>query len=201
MLLLPNPRRLMLGYWLGAMITSITLGLVIVFVIEGSGAVSTARQTVSPGVDLAFGALFLMLGVVLWTGKDKQVAERRSRKREGKDPPRWQRVMNRGRARDTFVLGALLTLPGASYLAGMTRLSRLDYPDATVVLVVVAFNLVMLILLEAPLLAFTFAPQRAEALIARVKAWAGRRGRHYASRGLAFVGVLLILRGVLSLIL
>src|SRR3954447_10789613 len=83
MLLLPNPRRLMLGYWLGAMITSITLGLVIVFVIEGSGAVSTARQTVSPGVDLAFGALFLMLGVVLWTGKDKQVAERRSRKREG----------------------------------------------------------------------------------------------------------------------
>jgi hypothetical protein len=36
MLLLPSPTALMLGYWLGAMLTSITLGLVIVFSLQGS---------------------------------------------------------------------------------------------------------------------------------------------------------------------
>ena len=36
MLLLPDPKRLMLGYWLGAMLMSITLGLVIVFTLESS---------------------------------------------------------------------------------------------------------------------------------------------------------------------
>ena len=37
MLLLPRPERLMLGYWVGALLTSVTLGLVIVFTLEGSG--------------------------------------------------------------------------------------------------------------------------------------------------------------------
>ena len=43
MMLLPNPKRLMLGYLLGALMTSITLGLVIVFSVEGSDAVRTTE--------------------------------------------------------------------------------------------------------------------------------------------------------------
>ena len=41
MLVLANPARLMLGYLLGALMTSITLGLVIVSSLEGTSAVST----------------------------------------------------------------------------------------------------------------------------------------------------------------
>ena len=37
MLLLRNPERLMLGYWLGAMITGIASGLVIVFALKDTG--------------------------------------------------------------------------------------------------------------------------------------------------------------------
>ena len=40
MLLLPNPKRLMAGYLLGAYTTSITLGLVVVFSLNGSSAAS-----------------------------------------------------------------------------------------------------------------------------------------------------------------
>ncbi len=36
--LLPNPKRLMLGYYCGAMLTSITLGLLIVFSLKRSGS-------------------------------------------------------------------------------------------------------------------------------------------------------------------
>lgn len=55
MLLLPNPLRLMLGYWLGAMLTSIALGILIVFALEGSTAVTTTKNTLSPVADIVLG--------------------------------------------------------------------------------------------------------------------------------------------------
>src|SRR3954449_5684566 len=77
MLLLPDPRRLMLGYLLGAMLMSITIGLVIVFALDGSRSVSTTEHTVSPAVDLAVGSIFLVIAAVLGTGRDQRVRERR----------------------------------------------------------------------------------------------------------------------------
>jgi hypothetical protein len=55
MLLLPSPSRLMLGYLLGAYVTSITLGLVIVFSLSNSSTTNTTQNTLSPAVDIALG--------------------------------------------------------------------------------------------------------------------------------------------------
>ena len=201
MLLLPNPKRLMLGYWFGAMLTSITLGLLIVFSLENSGVVSTTQQTISPLADIVLGGLTLIIAGVLATGRDERYRERRAKKKEGKPPPRWQRELRRGTARTTFVIGALLTLPGASYLAGLDRLSKLDYSTVVTVLIVLAFNLVMLILLELPMIAFAVAPEWTPAAIDRAKSWAGIHGRVYAERGFTVIGVLLIVKGIVGLIL
>ena len=200
MLLLPDPRRLLLGYWLGAMATSITLGLVIVFALEGSRSVSTTQRTLSPGADLALGGLLLALAIVLHGGHDQRVRERRRRDRTVERVPRWQRPLREGTTRTAFVLGALLTLPGASYLAGLSRLSRLGYSTVAEVVVVVAFNLVMLLLLEIPLLATVLAPERAQDLIDRGKAWVGAHGRRVAVVGFSIVGALLVLKGVIGLL-
>lgn len=201
MLLLPNPKRLMIGYWFGAMLTSITLGLLIVFSLESSGLVSTTKHTLSPLADIVLGGLTLIIAAVLATGRDERYRERRTKKKEGKPPPRWQRELRRGTPRTTFVIGALLSLPGASYLAGLDRLSKLDYSTAVTVLIVLAFNLVMLILLELPMIAFAVAPEWTPAAIDRAKAWAGIHGRVYAERGFTVIGVLLIVKGVVGLIL
>jgi hypothetical protein len=200
MLLLPSPKRLMLGYWLGAMLTSVTLGLVIVFALQGSGAVGTTKRTVSPLADIALGVLVLVVALVLGTGRDKAVTARRAQRREGKEPPRWQRTLSRGTPRVTFLIGMALTLPGASYLAGLTRISRLDYDTAPTVLVVIGFNLVMLILLEGPLVAFSVAPEWAVRTIERAKDWIAARGRHYATWALGVVGAALVLKGIVGLI-
>ena len=201
MLLLPNPKRLMLGYWLGAMVMSITIGLLIVFSLEKSGIVSTTKHTLSPLADIVLGGLTLIIAAVLASGRDERYRERRAKKKEGKPPPRWQRELRRGTARTTFVIGALLTLPGASYLAGLDRLSKLDYSTVVTVLIVLTFNLVMLILLELPMIAFAVAPEWTPAAIDRAKAWAGVHGRVYAERGFVVIGVLLIIKGVVGLIL
>jgi Sap, sulfolipid-1-addressing protein len=200
MLLLPSPGRLMLGYWLGAMITSVTVGLLIVFSLKGSSTVSTTKRTLSPLADIVLGGLLLVLVLVLAKGRDRRLAERRATHNQGKKPPRWQRALRKGTPRTTFVIGALLTLPGATYLAGLDRLSKLGYSTAVTVLVVIAFNLVMLMLLEGPLVAFAVAPDWTPGAIDRAKAWAGTRGRQFAVRGLAAVGVALVVKGIIGLL-
>ena len=96
---------------------------------------------------------------MLGTGRDKQIAERRrARKgpREEKGPPRWQQALSKGSARTTFVVGALLTLPGASYLLALVlhHIEEQNLSTTATVLTVIGFNLVMLILLELPLLGY-----------------------------------------------
>ena len=84
MLLLPSPKRLMAGYLLGAYTTSITLGLVIVFTLQGSGSESTSKHTISPAEDIVVGLLALVIAFVLGTGRDQGFQERRREKKDAK---------------------------------------------------------------------------------------------------------------------
>jgi hypothetical protein len=203
MMLLPNPVRLMLGYLCGAMLTSITLGIVIVFSLNSSSTVSTTKKTVSPAADIALGAIALLLAFVLASGRASRVRERRRERKEiggDKQPPRWQRALSKGTARTTFVIGALLTLPGASYLAGLDQIHKLHHGTAETVLLVIGFNVVMLAFLEIPLVCFLVAPEWTPGAIDRAKAWIGRRGPELAARGLTVIGVLLVVKGVIGVI-
>jgi Sap, sulfolipid-1-addressing protein len=203
MMLLDHPVRLMLGYLLGALMTSITLGLVIVYALKGSSTVSTTQNTISPGVDLALGAILLVGAAVLGTGRDKQIAERRQARKgpkEDKGPPRWQQALSKGSARTTFVVGAVLTLPGGSYLAGLHHIEEQKLSTSATVLTVIGFNLVMLILLELPLLGYTFAPDWTPGAVERAKAWAGRNGHKAAVITLAVLGGALVVKGIAELV-
>jgi Sap, sulfolipid-1-addressing protein len=203
MLLLPNPKRLMLGYLLGALMTSITLGLVIVYALKGSGSVSTTQNTVNPGIDVALGVILLIGAVVLGTGRDKQIAERRQARKGPKEdtgPPRWQQALSKGSARTTFVVGALLTLPGASYIAGLDHIEKQKLSTAGTVLTVIGFNLIMLILLELPLIGYTIAPDWTPGAVERAKAWVGRNGHQAAVIALTVLGAALVIKGVAGLV-
>jgi hypothetical protein len=206
MLLLPRPRNLMLGYLLGAMMTSISLGLVIVFSLEDSGAVKVAKDTLGPAADIALGAIFLIVAQALSAERDAILRERRERRKvakgkaKRKGPPRWQLALSRGTPRTTFVIGALLTLPGASYLVALTRLAKDDLGTPESVLVVVGFNLIMLALLELPLLSYLLQPDATPGRVERFKAWLRRDGRRIAIRIVTVAGALLVVRGVITLI-
>ncbi len=203
MLLLPHPKRLLIGYLLGAAMTSVTLGLVIVFTLRHSGLVHTTQATLGPGADIALGLLALTIALVLGTGRDQRVVERRRERKAAKGPsgpPRWQQALGRGSARTTFVVGALLTLPGATYITALYRIADENLADPLTVAVILAFNLIMLMLLEIPLLAYTIAPDWTPKAVERFKAALRERGRGWAVRGAAIVGILLIARGIVTLL-
>jgi Sap, sulfolipid-1-addressing protein len=206
MLLQPSPRRLMFGYLLGAYTTSITLGLVIVFALEGSGAADQAKRTISPGQDIAIGALLLLAALVLATGRDEPLRRAWQRRREARPKPEktkepWsQRMMGRGSARVTFVIGLLLSFPGVTYLTALHRIARLDAPPAAQAALVVTFCLMQLILLEAPLLSYTFAPEWTRGAVTRLRSWLTRRGRHFGIIAAAALGAVLVVRGLVNLL-
>ena len=205
MLLLENPKRLLLGYLLGAMMTSVTIGLVIVFALDGSA--KTTQHTLSPAMDLALGGILLVIAGVIRPGRPRgeggRFAERHRRRQasqEDKGPPPWQRALSRGSARMTFVVGALLTLPGASYLIGLHRIAAGDSGTAATVGMVLLFNVIMLALLEVPLVAYAFAPEWTPRAVDRFKQWFSRNARRLAFQIALVIGLLLILRGLIYLL-
>jgi hypothetical protein len=203
MLVSANAKRLMLGYLLGAYLTAITSGLVIVFALPDSGAVDTTENTLSPALDLALGMIAIVVGIVLSTGPTERASsarERRRRKREERGPPRWQRALDRGSPRVAFAVGAVLSFPGASYLVALGLLHREDLSTAATVFSVIAFCLIELILLELPLIGFAVAPDRTVAAIARFRAFVTNDARRIGAWAAFVVGALLLIRGAIELL-
>ena len=203
MLLLDRPARLMAGYLVGAYVTSITLGLIIVFSLTGSGTTNTVKNTLSPVADLALGLLALTCALVIRSGwPERRLATRRARRasQAAKPPPRWQRALSNGSPRVAFAVGAVLTLPGASTIAGLYEIHKLQEPAALTVLLVVGFNIIMLWLLEVPLLGYAVAPDRTPQAVGRAKRVVARHAQTFAVRGLELVAFLLVLKGVLGLL-
>jgi Sap, sulfolipid-1-addressing protein len=202
MLLMPRPKRLLLGYLLGAYTTSIAVGLAIVFWLNDSGDLSTTKHTLSPAFDIVLGALALLIAFVVGSGR---LARRKERRRsehadEPKKTPRWQQTLSKGSARDTFVVGILLSFPGGSYLACLTTIAKLNLSNAGIVVTIVAVAIVMLLLLEIPLLAYILAPERTPIAIERFKGWLARSGARVAVIVATVLGVALIVKGVVGLL-
>jgi len=173
---------------------------VIVFALGGSSSgTSSAKHTINPILDIVLGLLILVIVFVVATGRDhkrRARSERKKAEKADKPPPKWQQALSGGSARTTFVVGALLTLPGASYLAGLNDIAKQDLSNTGVVLSVIGFNLIMLSLLEIPLLGYAFSPDRTSAAVQRFSAWLNRSGGRIAMVLGLVLAAALIARGV-----
>jgi hypothetical protein len=210
MLLLPNPKRLMVGYLLGAYTTSITLGLVIVFSLQGSSTESTSKQTIGPVEDLVIGLLLAALALVLATGRDQPFQQRRREKKDAKLKAREKagkptdslplRLLGKGDPKVTFVVGVVLSFPGVSYLDALDHIHKLNPGTVATVALVVGFCLFQQLLLEVPLLGYVFAPDGTQDKVTRFRSWMGRKGRTAAVIGAAVIATWLIVRGLITLL-
>ena len=202
MLLLPSPKRLMLGYLAGAVTTSVIVGIAIVEWLHHSGVVGTTKHSVAPGIDIAFGVIALLAAFVVQSGRVARARERRAERRAGKvkKTPRWQEALSGGTPRTTFVIGLLLSFPGASYLAALTEIDKQNLTLAGDVVTILAVTAVMLVLLEVPLVCFAVAPEWTPRAIDRFKAWMSTHGGKVLVIALTAIGLALILRGVLAIV-
>jgi hypothetical protein len=208
MLLMPNPKRLMLGYLLGAYATSISCGLVIVFALHDSGAVDTSKSTIGPAEDIVVGLLLLLVAFVLGTDRDRSLRERKERRKNAKQEQNGDeekeslplRLLGRGSPRIAFVVGLLLSFPGVSYLVALGHIDGLDAPAAPTALLVLLFCLIQQTLLELPLVGYALAPERTQEAVNGFRAWLARNGRRAGIITAFVIGAILITRGIIGLV-
>ncbi len=207
MLVMAHPKRLMLGYLLGAYLISMAVGLAVVFVLHDSHLFKTSRHTLSPGADIVIGSVAILIARLLAKERDAPArrwrADRRARRARAsprvKNEPWHVRMLNKGSARVTFLVGIVVSFPGVSYLNALENIDRLNPGPLPAILLVVFFCLMQQLLIEAPLVAYALAPDWTPAAVGRARAWLQRRGRRIAVYGLAALGLFLIARGIIDL--
>ena len=177
LLLIENrrPRAMFLCVLLGGMTVALTIGLLDVLVFHAD--VIKAQGKVSAGVNLALGLLLLAVGGLLASGRlhgrrkapvpsgDGQLEQAGDAGPEKKGG--WaQRVLAEPRFGLAMLVGALIGIPGASYLTALHSLVTGKSSTATQVVAVVIFVLIDFALIIIP---FVFLELRPEATKVRLK--------------------------------
>ena len=180
LLLIENrrPRAMFLCLLLGGMTVALTVGLLDVLVFHADAIKHQA--TVGAGVDLAVGLLLLAAGALLATGRvhgrrkvpvpagggppatKEEEEEEKKKKKNG-----WaQRVLGEPRLGLAMLVGAVIGIPGASYLAALHDLVTGKSSTLIQVIAVVIFVVIDFLLIIIP---FAFLELRPEATKARLR--------------------------------
>jgi hypothetical protein len=176
LLLIENrrPRAMFLCVLLGGMTVALTIGLLDVLTIHADAIKSQGKA--SAGVDLAAG-LLLTAGGLLATGRLH--GRKRSPVPAGNMPPEqlekkqnWAaRVLAEPRLGLAMLVGALVGLPGASYLTALHHLVTGKYSTVTQVIAVVVFVVIEFLLIIIPFAFLELRPQATKALLRRSQDW------------------------------
>lgn len=196
----PRPARQLAAYLVGCMGFSIGIGLVIVLALHGSNVVKHPDPAVSAVIEIAAGALLLFVAVAVVLGRKAQWRPRRRRDDDAhKRPSLSERALGNDSLWIAWAAGALYSVPGAYYLAGLALLVKLDQSASIDVVAILGFNLVMFVFLELPLLGFLLAPDRARALTERLNQWMTRHKRTLITLVAGVGGLYLLITGLSDL--
>jgi len=177
LLLIENrrPRAMFLCLLLGGMTVALTIGLLDVLVFHADAI--KAQGTVSAGVDLALGLLLLTAGALLASGRlhgrrkaPIPAGDGQPGKPEKKDG--WaQRALAEPRLGLAMLAGALIGVPGASYLTALHNLVTGKSSTATQVIAVVIFVIIDFLLIIIPFAFLELSPEATKARLKHTQDW------------------------------
>jgi hypothetical protein len=177
LLLIENrrPRAMFVCLLLGGMAVALTVGLLDVLVFRADAI--KHQGTVSAGVDLAVGLLLLAAGALLATGRlhgrrKAPVPAGGAQPGETKKKDGWaQRVLAEPRLGLAMLVGAVIGIPGASYLTALHDLVTGKSSTATQVIAVAVFVLIDFLLIIIPFAFLELRPEATKALLKHTQEW------------------------------
>ena len=177
LLLIENrrPRAMFSCLLLGGLTVAATIGLLDVLVFHADAV--KAQGKVSAGVDLALGLLLLAVGALLATGRLH--GRRKASVPAGDGPPdkpekkdSWaQRALSEPRLGLAMLVGALIGIPGATYLTALHGLVTGTSSTATQVVAVVIFVIIDFLLIIIPFAFLELRPEATKALLKHSQDW------------------------------
>ena len=191
-----QPVRLLSWFLAGSLLTTVTIGTIIVILLGQSDHVSGS----SPSFDaatyfVAASAALLVAYVVRSRGRAKVEAPPTEPGR-----PSWsERSLARGGLL-AFAAGIVLNvIPGVLPFVALKDIAELDYTPLGAVALVVGFYLVMFLPAEIPLGSYLVAPRRTTAAVERFNMWLKRNARLIAVYVLVGAAIYLAVRGIVAL--
>jgi len=199
-LMRPRPAKLLLAFYIGGMLVSVSFGVAIVRWLHDSGIVQPSNHVTRPIVDIVAGVLSLGVAAAVWRGRMDWISERRARRREARpERPSWTaRALGRESMLIAFAVGVVLNLPGVWYLAALADIAEAKLSVADELALILGFNLVMFLLVEVPLLMYLFDPLGTQRRVEAFSAWIQGHVRQIAVTIATGVGVWLITKGIVG---
>jgi len=185
LLLIENkrPRAMFSCVLLGGMTVALAIGLLDVLTVHADAI--SAQKKPSAAVDLALGLVLLIVGALLATGRlhgrSKPVPdaaapdaaappEKKKKKKEKKDS--WAaRALAEPRLGLATLIGAIIGLPGASYLDALHHLVTGKYATLTLVIAVIVFVIIEFLLIIIPWAFLELWPEATRRHLKRTQDW------------------------------
>ena len=194
----PHPVRLLLAFLIGGLLTTITIGLLLIYSLQDSALLTRDKPTTDWVAYVAGGVLALALAYALARRKPSE----RPRPSEKADAPpgRMERMLARG-VPVAFLAGIVLNIvPGVFPVIALKDIAELNWSVPATVVTVTLFYVVMFAFIEVPLVAYVAAPARTQRETVRFNDWLDRNSRRLVIYAIAGFGALLIARGIVALL-
>ena len=207
LLLIENrrPRAMFLCVLLGGLSVGLTIGLLDVLVFHLDAF--SSQRTVSAGVDLALGLLLMAVGGLVATGllhgrrKARVPAGGQPGKPEKEKKGGWAaRVLAEPRLGLAMLVGALIGIPGASYLTALHNLVTGRSATINQVLAVLVFVLIEFALIIIPFVFLELRPEATKAALKRSQDWLLGHARQLMAYTALILGAYLAVTGLVRLI-
>jgi hypothetical protein len=195
-----QPVRVLLWFLIGGLLTTIGIGIAIVFALQGASFMNGSSPTNDPAIYISMGLLSLLAAFVLLnrTARHDANAVREAPATSGK-PPLTQRAVESG-APVAFAAGVVLNIvPGTLPFVALKDIAQLDAGNGAKVVTIIVFYVIMFAFVEIPVVAFLFAPDRTTSAVNTFNSWLKRNGRRVGAYVLAAVGLYLLIRGIVDL--
>ncbi|MFD2415791.1 GAP family protein [Amycolatopsis pigmentata] len=181
----PRPRRRALIFLAGAVLITLSVGFLVVFLLEDSGIESPKHRTVPPWIDLALGILALAFAVVVYLR-----------------PPRGPKAAKRRRELGLvglLAIGIAMYSPSPLYLASLHSIAKAHAGVPVVVLSVILVAAIYMLMIEIPIIAHAIWPDATIRAVTVVNAWLSRHGRTIVIVVAACFGTYFVISGIVHL--
>jgi hypothetical protein len=183
----PRPILQLLAFLTGGFVMAATVGLVVLFLFRP--ALLRSAHFTLPNVQIVIGVLALVMAALLTLGITPAPILLAQARRLAYGPSLWV----------AGVAGLGIALPSIDYLAVLAVIVASGAARSTQVGALLVFNVVAFALVELPLVAYLWAPDRTRASMAALNDWIRSRRRRGVAAVLAAVGCLLLVAGIAGL--